>query len=176
MTSEATSISESKAHIMAQARKLFAAHGYRGVSIRQVAEASGLAKASLYHHFKDKRDLYFQVLEMDAAELVVALEQASQVGVTARERFFNITQAYVSTLTTGDSLIPLAFREFAVPGQDIYDFVERWRDPLLHPIRHVIEDGIAQGELREVEPDLATHCLFGLFNTFIAYIIDIIGV
>jgi AcrR family transcriptional regulator len=164
-----TTISDSRTLILHQARRLFAAHGYEGTSIREMAEACGLAKASLYHHFHNKRDLYFQVLEVDAANLVLALQQASQVGTTSRERIYSIARAYAHVLTSSDNLIPLAVREPTVPHHELYNFLKRWRDPMLAPIRRVIADGIACDELREVEPDLATHFLFGLLNIFITH-------
>ncbi len=44
--------------IIEQAVKLFASKGYYGVSLREVAEASGTTKALLYHHFGSKDALY----------------------------------------------------------------------------------------------------------------------
>lgn len=42
---------------------LFARHGYEGVSIGDIAKATGLSKGALYWHFKGKADLYLDCLQ-----------------------------------------------------------------------------------------------------------------
>lgn len=50
--------------ILTTARELFAAHGYRAASMREIAERLGISKPSLYHHFTSKA----QILESLIAE------------------------------------------------------------------------------------------------------------
>ena len=47
--------------ILLEAAKLFAAKGYDGTSIRDIARAVGVAQASLYHFFADKREIHSTV-------------------------------------------------------------------------------------------------------------------
>jgi len=49
--------------ILAQAAALFAKTGYAGTSMNQVAEASGLSKATLYHYYRDKYALLVSITE-----------------------------------------------------------------------------------------------------------------
>lgn len=37
---------------------LFAAHGYSGTSVRQIARAVGISESGIYAHFESKRDIY----------------------------------------------------------------------------------------------------------------------
>jgi hypothetical protein len=45
---------DSRAAILEAAKLLFMQDGFRGISMRQIAEAVGVTKAALYYHFKDK--------------------------------------------------------------------------------------------------------------------------
>jgi AcrR family transcriptional regulator len=45
------------------ARELFAAEGYVDVSIDEICRRARVTKGALYHHFKDKRDLFAAVFE-----------------------------------------------------------------------------------------------------------------
>lgn len=47
--------------ILDVAAQLFAAKGYSGTSIRDVADRVGMLSGSLYHHIKSKEDLFVQV-------------------------------------------------------------------------------------------------------------------
>jgi TetR/AcrR family transcriptional regulator, acrAB operon repressor len=48
--------------ILDGAEDLFARRGFSGVGMREVAEAAGLSKSSLFHHFKTKIELYAAVV------------------------------------------------------------------------------------------------------------------
>ena len=52
----------SRDKILDVAEVLFARRGFTGVGMQELAEASGLRKASLFHHFHSKNQLYFEVL------------------------------------------------------------------------------------------------------------------
>jgi AcrR family transcriptional regulator len=52
----------SQEKIQAAAFKLFVSQGYHGTSIRQIAEAAKLQPASIYNHFKNKEEIFRQVL------------------------------------------------------------------------------------------------------------------
>lgn len=54
--------------ILSAARKLFAEHGPGGVSIQKIADAAGVSKANVFHHFASKQELYRAVLETAADE------------------------------------------------------------------------------------------------------------
>jgi len=43
--------------IVRAAGRLFAQHGYAGTSMAEVAEAAGVSKATVFHHFPSKRAL-----------------------------------------------------------------------------------------------------------------------
>ncbi len=61
--------------LLEAARGTFAEHGYAGASMSRIAEAAGLRKASLFHHFASKEALYLEVLSTtlgDLGQLVAA--------------------------------------------------------------------------------------------------------
>ena len=49
--------------ILDAAEALFARRGYAGVGMSEVAEAVGLGKSSLFHHFPTKAQLYAAVAD-----------------------------------------------------------------------------------------------------------------
>src|SRR5512133_1460915 len=58
-----------RVRIMNQAANLFVTSGYAGISMREIAEAVGVSKAGLYYHFKDKEDLFIEILKDNLEEI-----------------------------------------------------------------------------------------------------------
>ncbi|MCX5097065.1 TetR/AcrR family transcriptional regulator [Streptomyces sp. NBC_00365] len=76
----ATKIRKTKSEdrILTAAADLFYAHGLRGVGIDQVIEVSGVAKSTLYAHFRTKEQLVGEYLRRTDASWMAQLSEAAQ--------------------------------------------------------------------------------------------------
>jgi TetR/AcrR family transcriptional regulator len=48
--------------------RVFAKHGFRGATTRQLADAAGVTEAVIFKHFTDKNELYAAILEQKASD------------------------------------------------------------------------------------------------------------
>src|SRR5215203_4200872 len=64
-----------RAALVAAARELFAARGYAGVGTEEIVRRARVTRGALYHHFRDKEDLFRAVHEQFERELVESLGQ-----------------------------------------------------------------------------------------------------
>lgn len=65
-----------RSSLLRVARELFAARGYAGVSMADIAHKAGLQKSSLFHHFPTKDQLYKEVLDGVLIEVNQAVRDA----------------------------------------------------------------------------------------------------
>jgi AcrR family transcriptional regulator len=68
---------QSRARLVAEARRLFERDGYAKTSTEGLLAATGLTRGALYHHFRDKQDLFVAVCDAVHAELAAAIEAAA---------------------------------------------------------------------------------------------------
>ncbi|WP_392959118.1 TetR/AcrR family transcriptional regulator [Streptomyces sp. LN245] len=61
--------------LLSAARKLFARDGYTATSLDAICEEIGASKGALYHHFKNKRDLFRAVYEAEESRMSSAIAQ-----------------------------------------------------------------------------------------------------
>lgn len=59
------------------ARERFATDGYAATSTPAIVEAAGVSRGALYHHFRDKADLFQAVVERECAMVAGSIEQAA---------------------------------------------------------------------------------------------------
>jgi AcrR family transcriptional regulator len=79
-----------------RAAELFAARGFAGSSIADVAAACGCAKSLIYHYFDSKEAILSDLLEAHVRDLNVAAESALGGGGGAEQRFRALVHALMS--------------------------------------------------------------------------------
>jgi len=67
---------DTAARVLATASRLFYAHGVRAVGVEWIVAESGVAKTSLYRHFRTKDDLIAAFLEREDREFWMQWDQA----------------------------------------------------------------------------------------------------
>ncbi|HVT03466.1 MAG TPA: TetR/AcrR family transcriptional regulator [Thermoanaerobaculia bacterium] len=53
----------SRSQILNSALKLFSHHGYGATSVQDIAEAAGVSKGNVYHHFEDKESIFRALID-----------------------------------------------------------------------------------------------------------------
>lgn len=67
--------------ILNGARRCFAQYGYEGATVRRLEQTIGLSRGAIFHHFRDKDTLFFELAREDAERMadVAAREGLIQV-------------------------------------------------------------------------------------------------
>lgn len=74
----------------------FAANGFHGTSIRQIAKAAGLSVPGMYHYYTSKHEILDSMCEVAMGTLLPASHAAAeQPGGTILERFDNLVRVMV---------------------------------------------------------------------------------
>jgi len=89
--------------ILSRSAKLFAEHGYTGTSITMIAEACGVSKALMYHYYRSKDAVLFDLLADHLQHLVGVVEAAAHTDGDANERLFAIAAALLEAYRGADA-------------------------------------------------------------------------
>jgi AcrR family transcriptional regulator len=149
--------------ILVRAATLFAQRGYPGTSMNEVALASGLSKATLYHYYKDKYALLVSIAEGHVQRLHALVAEVGAEGLPPeahlRELISRIVEEYSG-----------AQHAHRVLTEDVRFLNEADRERVLRKEREVVA-GFARA-VTALRPDLKraklakpmTMLLFGMIN------------
>jgi AcrR family transcriptional regulator len=160
-------VSDLRPQILAAAKHLFIQQGYHGLSMRQIAEAVGVSKAALYYHFKDKEELLLAILDAYLDEIEASLAQVTLTHTSARERVRVLVETILSQPAEQRAVIRLSSQEMAhlsAPARQAFD--RAYHRKFLDPIQAILEAGMSSGELRRVDPSVATWALLGIMYPY----------
>lgn len=153
--------------IMKEAARLFVAQGYNGVSMRQIAEAVALSKAGLYYHFEDKEHLLLAILMDSLERLSLQIDRAMTEEHTTRGRIQALLNHIFALPAEQRAVIRLASQEMPhLSASARVDFSQLYHEQFVGRIEAVLEIGIRQGEIREMDTRLATWILLGMAYPF----------
>ena len=161
--------SPSRQAILAAAQSLLASHGYAGLSMRELAAESGLAKATIYHHFHDKRDLFRSVLERDMTMVHDQIVGAAGSATGAVAKIQAVIRTYVSLMQERRTVIMSVLRELGQDQDSLCDFIRERRIHYFAPIATILEAGIAEGVFRPINTEQAAISMVGMINAFVVF-------
>ena len=85
---------ERRQSILDAANQVFGDHGYEHVRIDDIATAAGISKALIYEHFSSKQELYIELMNNAAGEMLARLvEAAAAPGMEGALRMENAAAA-----------------------------------------------------------------------------------
>ena len=146
-------MSDTREYIIDQAYSLFLSRSYEAVSISDISNAIGFTKGALYHHFKNKEELFMAVIDK-----YLPIE----IFFTPTENF-SLQQYIEETVKTAENIMQSIFGERPnfLPLSYIALFIDAFRhypkfaeekDQLIqreiNKIRDVLKGAIDKGEIR----------------------------
>ena len=160
--------------ILQAAAELFMAFGYAATTIDAVAERLGATKGRIYHHYRSKADLYFDVQVAAMVRLTEAIEPIARRPGGAVDRLSAMALRHAQILLTELPMQKVAVQGLerqllgrtlgSSPAAKRLRAVVKLRDDYEALFAEVIDQGIREGLLIDLPPRLATKPFFGVLN------------
>lgn len=156
--------------ILDAALEIFSQYGYEAARLQEIAEAAGVTRGAIYHHFNDKAGLLQKLLEETdlRAERVVdraIVDGGSLVEIMTRMLIYSLTQ-----LEQDDQLYQVHRLSTMNHGADprLVDIHHRQieqREQLIDSMASLVAQGIIMGEFREdLDPMLVARAFIAYQN------------
>ena len=158
-----------KEKLIRAAGKLFAEHGFDGVSIRSICSAAGCNLGAIAYHFGGKEGLFCAVIEHRVMPLRKAFEAIVENERDPLEKLSELFRTYAFHILHEDPSLKAFFAEAMLGGHRLPDWVHegmKWRNKV---VGDIIRAGVKSGAFRKVNVERTTWAFFGMLAPYVLY-------
>lgn len=156
--------------ILATAAHLFSRNGFKDTSMADLSKSTGAARGTIFHHFKNKDDLFQHVLEQCKDDIVEAFEQHQQVtsyssGIDHVEGILNFYLHLSGELEDQFLLLHRHYPYQKAKANPVCSAcLESLYTSLLQILENAISKGIRDGSIRTQSPQHSAMILFAMVD------------
>lgn len=158
-----------KDQILQAAAQIICRKGFHAASMQDIAEAVGLQKASLYHHFSGKQEILLLLLDQALDFLTERIEPIVARELPADEKLHQAMRAYLQALVERKDLISVLLLEYrSLKPHSLARHIPR-RDRLEAHWRKIVQEGIDSGRFCATDIALTARALLGVLNLTVTW-------
>ena len=156
--------------ILAAATRLFSQNGFEGAAMAELSSLTGAATGTIFHHFKNKEDLFLNVLENVRTNILDEFDDGSQdrQGQSGLEMVMNAVDRYLHIAVSMGDRFMILHRHFpyrmASTNPVCRNHLEAIYTALLDIFEAGIKKGMADGSVMVDNPRKTAMVLFAMVD------------
>lgn len=140
---------------------LFLSKGFNETAMREIAQAAGIGKSTLYDYFSSKDEILLSFVEDGLQQVLEQMRGISeQTSASQEERLRQMMFVYMEYLAANEDFYLKLSYQVQRLAQSSLERIQRKRHALQDLVRSMIDEGIRAGRFRAVDSLLATRVLF----------------
>ncbi len=157
---------DTKTQILTAALRVYAQKGFAKASMNDIVRASGLSKGGVYWHFKSKDDIVAAIFDQFFAAQQAQLDAILAAEGPAADKLVQMAHLAGQEVETWFTQFPfpLEFYALAIRDEALIKSLHKYFHANEDRLTALIAQGIADGELRAVDPVETAITLTGLFE------------
>lgn len=156
--------------ILGTAMKLFIEKGYEQTTLQDIADAIGMTRGAIYHHFKDKAEMVDSVMACMFHKTVPYEEIKNNREISALEKIRRILIYAVTADEQVGVYFPLS-RSLVNNPKLAAAYIDFTKNNLTAVFCELIKEGMEDGTIGVKEPEIMAELLSVVFNLWISPII-----
>ena len=146
---------------------LFIEQGFLETSMREIAQAAGMGKSTLYDYFKTKDDILVFYFEAGLKEMTQSAKTICQKDIPANEKIRQIMLAHLEYLLANKKDFLKLSLEVQRLNMESQLRLQASRHAYQDVLCKLVEAGIAEGSFRQVDPLMAMRMILSALTPVI---------
>jgi len=149
--------------VLRESGRIFSRRGFHNTSLDDVAKALDVSKGTLYNYVQDKQEILFECHNMALNIAERAFSQPFDANANSREKLTAILVRYISSINDELGACGVITETQSLRPKD-RELVLSRRRKFEKRFVAIVEQGIADGSLRPVDPKLAVLTFLGAIH------------
>lgn len=153
-------------YIQERAMNVFAASGYHGTTMEQVAEAAEVSKGTLYNYFSSKEDLFASLIEQGIDGLFRMVDEVVAAGGSIQEMTQRLVLHFFEFFESGLGMHRILLSEtdrFGTSHQKtLRELMKSRRQAFIERVANLIQIGQQRGVVRPGDPVRAASVVINI--------------
>ncbi len=150
--------------IIAIASRLFQERGYHATGLEEVARELGVTRPALYHYFRSKQQILYEIHRTAQARLVAAGEDIKAREKDPLEALRGLIYNHVMTITDNAEFVAVLYQDESALGTRRRNEIRQTRTRYTAEFARVYELAVERGEVVPMDPKLAAFLMLGACN------------
>jgi AcrR family transcriptional regulator len=155
--------------IRIEAAALFNEHGFNGTSMADLAQAVGITKSSLYHHFASKQALLSEIIELTVNRVMPLVQEVADRELPVRERVRMAVVLHTVEAIRDRDAIACFIEEGRYLSADFMSTHVMNRDRYEQVFRGLFQEGIASGDFISQDVGITVKAVLGMCNSVVRW-------
>ncbi|PMQ02040.1 MAG: TetR family transcriptional regulator [Dictyoglomus sp. NZ13-RE01] len=154
-------MSNTKEKILKCAERLFSLNGYDATSVQDICKEVGISKGAFFHYFPTKESLFLEVLDFWLSELYEKLEEKRKEEKEVFQSIIKMGEIFKDIFSQSEQKLFL-FLEFlrrSTKDERIINGLRNYYRRYKEYFSSLIEEGINEGSIKKIDPDLLSRTL-----------------
>jgi AcrR family transcriptional regulator len=153
-----------KQELLKKISTLFYKKGYEKTTIRDISRHLGMTNAGLYHHFKNKQEMLFDIMKDPMEEALVSMRRELPHIKNAEEKIAWIIRSHIHYYSENKSQTKVLVHERGALETKYAKIIGEKEREYVEFIKQVLAQILQESFHATVTVEVATFCLLGMLN------------
>ncbi|WP_110114367.1 TetR/AcrR family transcriptional regulator [Bacillus sp. CGMCC 1.16541] len=154
--------------VVEAATKSFSLFGYKATTMDQVAKLANVGKGTIYTFFKNKEELFDQIV----STMIMEMKQEAEQVINDHRTFFENAQVALYRMlefrTQHQLMIKLLQEEKEIGTLAVQDVLTRVENAIVSYIKQKIEEAIDKQEIEQCDPEITAFLLLKMYIALVS--------
>lgn len=154
---------EQRTSILVTAAHLFAENGFHNASMSQLAADCGMSKALLYHYYRDKEQILFDIVDTYMDRLWVLVQEAAELDLPPKEKLAEAIKRFMDEYEHSQDQHMVVVQDLKFMRKDAFQHVVEKERKVVAAFAEIVADVEPSFRKKELSKPV-TMVLFGMIN------------
>nr|WP_106783042.1 TetR/AcrR family transcriptional regulator [Lysinibacillus timonensis] len=153
--------------ILEAATKSFSLFGYKATTMDQVSKLANVGKGTIYTFFKNKEELFDEIITTLIKDMKVVAEQAIDPNNPIDENVNRVLFKLLEFRKSHQLTIKLFQEEREIGTQAVVDVVQRVEQAIINYMKGIIQEAMDRGEIKTCNPEITSFVMLKMYVSLI---------